>query len=103
MGVAITIEIHPDLRPLILERRFSTFSLLRPDIIGASFDYGADVYEKKFGVESGKYLYVLSVLKNNGIITRQPNLSRIWDQARRAVLQAPVGIWIKDDSQPKRL
>jgi len=60
------------------------------------------VYEKKFGVESGKYLYDLSVLKNNGIIARQPNLVRIWDQARRAVLQAPVEIWIKDDPQPKR-
>jgi hypothetical protein len=102
MGLPITIGIQLLISGHLFWSAYFPLFFLRLDIIKASFDYGVDVYEKKFGVESGKYLYDLSVLKNNGIIARQPNLVRIWDQARRAVLQARVEIWIMDDPQPKR-
>jgi hypothetical protein len=89
-----------DFRPFILERLFSTFLLLSRDIKRANFEYSSDVYERKFGKNNGKYLYLLSGLKNNGIYSGNGELLKKWHETRLQVLNAPAGIWAKDDPQP---
>ena len=89
-----------DFRTFILERLFSTFLLLNGHIKSVFFDYASDVFEKKFGGEVGKYLYSLSVLKNDAILNADIAKLKKWNKMRRVALNSPVGIWARDDPTP---
>jgi hypothetical protein len=87
-----------DFRPFILERLFSSFLLLQPGIRSAHFEYAPHVYDKKFGADIGKYLHLLSGLKNNGFNSRNLEVLKKWNEARiRLLLGPPMGIELMDD------
>jgi hypothetical protein len=92
-------KLEKDYRPFVIERLFSSFLILNPDIIAANYEQGLDVYVKKFGSHNGRFLYHLSEIKNKGIYSRDEASLKQWLLQRKTDHEAMTRIWQQDDPE----
>jgi len=73
----------------VIERLFSTF-IQHHQFKVASFNYGKNFYEVKFGGKFGEFLFQLSALKNTALQLKEENLLRAYDQVRFFIYSNPT-------------
>ena len=77
------------MKPFVIERLFSTF-IQHHQFKIASFNYGKNFYEVKFGGKFGEFLFQLSALKNTALQLKEENLLRAYDQIRFFIYSNPT-------------
>lgn len=77
------------MKPFVIERLFSTF-IQHHQFKVASFSYGKNFYEVKFGGKFGEFLFQLSALKNTALQLKEENLLRAYDQIRFFIYSNPT-------------